>query len=163
GGIVGGKARGENFAVAIDDRKQVVEIVGHAPGQAPDRIEPLGVDQRLLQTALVRHVAIGADHVGGAAARVKDGTEIPGGIDRGAGFAGKVAFTGKHAAGLELPKPGTQADEKGGVVGVKKAVAAAGHLGRGVTGHLTETVVDEKNGQAAGAKLRSGKENAVAE
>jgi hypothetical protein len=50
--------------VALDDREHVVEVVGHAAGQQPDRLHLLGLAQLLLEALLLGDVPDDRDEVG---------------------------------------------------------------------------------------------------
>ena len=54
--IAGGRAVDNQFAVALDDRQQVVEIVSHAAGQAPQRFHFLRLAKLTFELLLLRFV-----------------------------------------------------------------------------------------------------------
>jgi hypothetical protein len=62
GGVAGEFGR-EDFAVAVDDGEEVIEIVGYAAGEAPDGVEALSVDESFLKAAFFRGVAVNSDDV----------------------------------------------------------------------------------------------------
>ena len=88
-----GQIRRQQLAVAVDDGKQVVEIMGHAAGEPPDRIEPLGVHQGLLQAALFGDIPVVRDHVQRPALGRGDDAEIPRRVDHAAILSPQVALT----------------------------------------------------------------------
>ena len=49
--VVAGETREQELGVAVDDRQQIVEVVGDAPRQSPDRLDLLGLPQLLLAAA----------------------------------------------------------------------------------------------------------------
>ena len=60
-------------AVAADDGEQVVEVVGHAAGQAADGLHLLRLAELLLQLAALGDIDSDAAQVGGTAGTVGDG------------------------------------------------------------------------------------------
>ena len=47
----------DQFAIAENDQQQIVELVGHAPSQGPERLEPLRVPELHFQVAVRGDVA----------------------------------------------------------------------------------------------------------
>ena len=50
------QVRQEEFAIPSDDRQEVVEVVGHASGEAPDGLHPLCLAKLLLEPPLLGDV-----------------------------------------------------------------------------------------------------------
>ena len=63
----------EDVAVAEDDREEVVEVVGHAAGQAADRLHLLGLAELLLQAAPVGDVGEHPEGAGEPSVGIEDG------------------------------------------------------------------------------------------
>ncbi len=53
--IAGDRAR-KQVEIAHDDEKQIVEVMGHAPGELAHRLHFLGMPQRILGRAPLRHL-----------------------------------------------------------------------------------------------------------
>lgn len=72
----------EDFAIAVDDGQEIVEIVRDSAGEPADRIKVLGVDQSLLQSAFLGDVTVGRDDVAGASGGIAEEVEAPCGEDQ---------------------------------------------------------------------------------
>ena len=78
GRVVGRQTHLDDFAIAVDDGEQVVEVVGHAAGQEADDFHFLGLPQPLFERLDGRNVGLNADEVGDAAGGVAEGADRQG-------------------------------------------------------------------------------------
>jgi hypothetical protein len=93
--VVGLDAGLQQLAAAQDDRQQVVEVVGHAAGEPPDRLEPLRQAKLLFELLALGDVAEAADHPGGCRVASVQGHRVhlqpPAGAIRPADVQGAIA------------------------------------------------------------------------
>ena len=138
--MVLGQLGGGQFGEAADGSQDVVEVVGYPPGQPPDRLHPLGLDELDFEGALVRDVSSHGNRAGNRAGRVSKRRH------------GHVHVDGRavHSLQDDAARPALACDQSrghfrqlsGGDVLAKQARVVAQHFGHRVSGHSLERRIE---------------------